>query len=189
MRTNVFSSGNDGNGIELVGDASGVTIVPNIAGLTTKGGAVLPNRGDGVLIDGSARHNPVGGSLVSVIPQNTLSGNDGYGLAITGSVYDNSVLDTFIGTDVLGTKALGNHKGSVLVGGRAHGNLTGNTGKPPVNLISGNTGTGVELSAATSGNRVTRNYIGLNRFRKPLRNSGKPIENQGHHNVISGNIT
>lgn len=77
-RTNVFS-GNTRNGIELAGRATGVTVDPNIVGLTTKGKTVLPNGGDGVLIDGSAHNNTIGGTLVSVIPQNTFSGNDGYG--------------------------------------------------------------------------------------------------------------
>jgi hypothetical protein len=36
VRTNVMS-GNRGNGIELAGNASGVTVDPDIAGLTTKG--------------------------------------------------------------------------------------------------------------------------------------------------------
>lgn len=53
-RTNVFS-GNRRNGIELAGGATGVTVDPNIVGLTTNGDAVLPNGGDGVLIDGLDR--------------------------------------------------------------------------------------------------------------------------------------
>ena len=187
VRTNVFS-GNAGNGIELAGNASGVTIDPNIVGLTTKGNAVLPNRGSGVLIDDSAHHNTVGGDTVSVIPQNTFSGNDGYGLLITGSAYGNCVFSTFIGTNVLGTQALGNHRGGVLIGGRAHGNSIGDTGQPPVNLISGNTGAGVWLSSGARYNRVIDNYIGLSRSRKPLRNGGAPIVNHGHHNVVKGNV-
>jgi hypothetical protein len=187
-RTNVFS-GNTGNGIEVAGHAHGVTIDPNIVGLTTKGNAPLPNGGDGVLIDGSAHHNTVGGNRVSVIPQNTFSGNDGYGLVITGSAYDNSVFKTFIGTDVLGTKALANAKGGVLISGHAHGNSIGNSGRTPVNLISGNSGTGVWLSAGTSYNRVLHNFIGVNRVRRPLRNSGKPVVNKGHHNLVKGNRT
>src|SRR5262249_2268262 len=60
VRTNVFS-GNTGNGIELAGHARGVTVDPDIAGLTTSGGAALPNGGDGLLIDGRARGNVIGG--------------------------------------------------------------------------------------------------------------------------------
>ena len=43
-----------------------------------------------------------------VILQNTFSGNEGYGLAITGRAHDNSVFDSFIGPDLAGLAALGN---------------------------------------------------------------------------------
>jgi hypothetical protein len=187
-QTNVFS-GNHGNGIELAGRATGVTVNPNIVGLTTKGNAVLPNRGDGVLIDGSAHQNTIGGDVASVIPQNTFSGNDGYGLVIVGSACGNRVFGAFIGTGVLGRKALGNDNGGVLIGGLAHDNSIGAFGYPPVNLVSGNGGTGVLLSRATSGNWVINNYIGLSRSGKPLRNRGKPVVNHGRRNVVRGNLS
>jgi hypothetical protein len=187
-RTNVFS-GNARNGIELSGDARGVTVDPNIIGLTTKGNAVLANGNDGVLIDGSAHDNTIGGDTASVIPQNTFSGNRGYGLVMMGSAYDNSVFSTFIGTNVAGLAALGNAKGGVLISGHANRNSIGNTGKPPVNLISGNTSSGVWLARGSIRNRVIDNYIGLSRFGKPLRNSGKPVVNDGHLNVVRGNVT
>jgi hypothetical protein len=187
-RTNVFS-GNTGNGIELAGNAHGVTIDPNIVGLTTMGNAPLPNGGDGVLIHGSAHLNTVGGDVPSVIPQNTFSGNGGYGLVIAGSAYGNTVFKTFVGTNVLGTLAVANAKGGVLIGGHASGNSIGNPSRRPVNLISGNFGTGVRLSAATSYNLVLHNFIGVSRLRKPLPNSGSPVVNNGRYNLVRGNRT
>jgi len=44
-----------------------------------------------VLIDGHAHRNVVGGTRRSVIPQDTFSGNKGYGLAIIGRAHDNRV--------------------------------------------------------------------------------------------------
>jgi hypothetical protein len=187
-RTNVFS-GNTENGIELAGNATGVTVDPNIVGLTTNGGAALPNDGDGVLIDGAAHGNTIGGTVASVIPQNTFSGNDGYGLVITGSAHDNKVFDSFIGTDVLGITALGNGDGGVLVSGQAYGNSIGNTSRAPVNLISGNSGNGVTLSAGTILNLVIDNYIGLGRLRLSLPNSGEPVVDSGLANLVIGNVT
>ena len=187
-RTNVFS-GNTRNGIELADGATGVTVDPNIVGLTTKGDAVLPNGGDGVLIDGWAHDNTIGGTVVSVIPQNTFSGNDGYGLVITGWAHDNSVFDSFIGPGVPGLTALGNHDGGVLVSGQAYGNSIGDTSKAPINLISGNSGNGVRLWTGTSHNRVLDNYIGLDRLGRSLRNSGEPVVNTGHKNLVKGNVT
>ena len=180
-------SGNRRNGIELAGNASGVTVDPNIVGLNTKGDGVLPNGGDGLLIDGTAHGNIIGGTLRSVIPQNTFSGNQGYGVVITGRAHDNRVFGSFIGTQILGVKALGNKEGGVLIAGHAYGNLIGLKTHRPANLISGNAGIGVTLSSGTLGNSVINNYIGLDRFGRYLRNSGRPIVNTGHHNTIRGN--
>jgi parallel beta-helix repeat protein len=188
VRTNVLS-GNKGNGIELAGNASGVTIDPNIVGLNTKGNGVLPNGGDGLLIEGTAHGNVVGGTLVSVIPQNTFSGNGGYGVVITGRAHDNHVFRSFIGTQLLGVKALGNKKGGVLIAGTATANLIGLTTLLPADLISGNTGIGVTLTPGTLRNAVINNYIGLNRLGRYLRNSGPAVVNVGRHNTIRGNWT
>lgn len=185
-RTNVFS-GNARNGIELAGDASGVTVDPNIAGLTTKGDAALPNGGDGLLIDGTAHDNIIGGSLRSVIPQNTFSGNAGYGLAIAGRAHHNRVFTGFIGTAIFGLKALANRHGGVLIGGGAYLNTIGLARTRAANLISGNTGNGVTLLAGTHNNSVISNFIGLDRIGRPLRNTGHPVVNMGHGNTIRGN--
>jgi parallel beta-helix repeat protein len=187
-RTNVFS-GNRGNGIELAGDASGVTVDPNIVGLTTKGDAKLPNGGDGLLIDGTAHDNVIGGTLVSVIPQNTFSGNSGYGVVIAGWAHNNHVFRSYIGTQILGVHPLGNKMGGVLLAGHAFYNIIGLIPDRPANLISGNTGIGVTLSSGTFQNYVLNNYIGLDRFGRLLPNSGRPVVNNGYLNTIMGNQT
>jgi hypothetical protein len=186
VRTNVMS-GNRRNGIELAGRASGVTVDPDIAGLDTSGKSPLPNGGDGLLLDGTAHGNVIGGSLRSVIPQNTFSGNKGYGIAILGRAHANRVFSSYIGAEILGVSALGNGKGGVLIGGTAYANVIGDRGRPPANLISGNTGNGVTLSRLTSLNLVIRNYIGLNRLGRRLPNSGRPVVNRGRRNVVTGN--
>jgi hypothetical protein len=185
-RTNVFS-GNRRNGIELAGNASGVTVDPDIVGLTTNGGSALPNGGDGILIRGTAHDNVIGGSRRSVIPQDTFSANGGYGVAIIGRAHDNAVFGAFIGTHLLGFKALGNQRGGVLIGGRAFRNSVGNARSRPSNLISGNTGNGVTLQAGTRRDRVINNYLGLDRIGRSLPNSGRPLVNRGRRNTIRGN--
>jgi hypothetical protein len=185
-RTNVFS-GNKRNGIEVAGHVFGVLIDPDIIGLTTNGSATLPNGGDGVLITGSAHGLTVGGSLVSVIPQNTFSGNRGYGVAITGQAFDIVVFKSFIGTKILGVKAFGNGKGGVLLGGTVSHVLIGFTHTSRSNIISGNTGNGVTLLAGTHDNAVLNNYIGADRFGAPLPNTGHQLVNMGHRNLIQGN--
>jgi hypothetical protein len=185
-RTNVFS-GNTRNGIEIAGRAWGVTVDPDIAGLDTDGTALLPNGGDGVLIDGAAHDNVIGGTLRSVIRQNTLSGNVGYGLAITGRAHDNQVFNSYIGPGILGLTALGNQKGGVLVGGGAYGNSIGNRVMRPSDLISANHGIGLTLLRGTHDNRVINNYIGLDRLGRRLPNAGRPVVNLGRRNRFSGN--
>jgi hypothetical protein len=189
VRTNVFS-GNRGNGIELAGNASGVTVDPDIVGLTTKGDAVLPNGGDGLMIGGTAHGNTIGGTLVSVIPQNTFSGNSGYGVVITGHAHNNVVDPSFIGTQILGVNALGNRMGGVLITDHAYSNLIGQREacRRP-NLISGNNGIGVTLTSNTRQNSVINNYIGLNRFAQALPNSGPPVVNTGHNTIAGNNQT
>ena len=190
FRTSV-SSGNRHNGFELAGNASGVTVEPVIAGLDTDGQALLPNGGDGLLIDGRAHDNVIGGTLRSVIRQNTFSGNRGYGLAIIGRAHDNQVVDSYIGTNILGLKALGNGRGGVLVAGTAYRNAIGAFGsKPPSNLISANRGNGVTLLRFTTFNRVVNNFIGLDATGlRRLPNAGRPVLNLGRHNVVRANRT
>jgi parallel beta-helix repeat protein len=188
VRTNVFS-GNRSNGIELGGNATGVTVDPDIAGLTTKGNAVLPNGGDGLRIDGTAHGNTIGGSLRSVIPQNTFSGNAGYGVAISGRAHGNRVLRSYIGTETLGLAALGNQKGGVLLTGHVYANVIGAINRRPANLISGNTGAGVLLRAGTTRNLVINNYIGLGRLGRRLPNTGRPVVDNGTRNIIRANRT
>jgi parallel beta-helix repeat protein len=189
VRTNVMS-GNRRNGIELGGNATGVTVDPDIAGLNTDGNATLPNGGDGLRIDGNAHGNVIGGTLRSVIPQDTFSGNSGYGIVITGRAHGNRVTTAFVGTAILGVNALANQRGGILVAGSAAGNSIGLARSPlPANLISGNRGIGVTLARGTRGNLVLRNFIGLNRFGRPLPNAGGAVSNAGLGNVVRGNRT
>jgi parallel beta-helix repeat protein len=195
VRTNVLS-GNIHNGLEIGGDARGVTVGPDIMGLNTEGNAVLPNGGDGLLVDGSAHGNIIGDYYHSVIPQNTFSGNLGYGVAIIGGAHDNEVINSFIGTDVLGITALSNQLGGIYVGSYAAHNRIGgsssNSKEPQKNLISGNVGNGVTLDAGSTYTSVIDNWIGLNRAgQQKLPNSKKPIavKKGSYHNHISGNVT
>jgi len=181
-------SGNGESGIVLDG-SSGNTLVDNRIGTNAADTAAIPNGGDGLWITQKARGNEIGGTLRSVIPRNTFSGNAGYGVVITGRAYDNHVFRSFIGTQLLGVKALGNKQGGVLISGDAHANLIGLATLTPADLISGNTGIGVTLTSGTQRNSVINNYIGLNRLDHFLRNSGAAVVNAGHDNTIRGNWT
>jgi hypothetical protein len=179
VRTNVFS-GNAANGIEIGGDASGVSVDPDVVGLNTVGNAVLPNTNDGLLIDGTAHDNAIGGYLVSVIPQNTFSGNLAYGVAIVGGAHDNQVFNSTVGASVSGLVGLGNRAGGVYIGGTATNNTIGGANADPTmpqsNIISANFGIGVTLGSGSSKSQILNNGIGRNRIGAPtLPNMGEPI--------------
>jgi hypothetical protein len=201
LQTNVVS-GNVNNGIELAGNASGVTIEPNMVGVNTIGMAALPNGNDGILIGGTAHANVIGGYTLSVIPQNTISANAGYGIAIIGQAYSNQIINSFIGTNVAGEAAVtassyqGNKLGGVYIGGTSTNDLIGGTGTNPAqpqrNLISGNSGNGVTLAAGTSFIQVIGNLVGVDRTAaNALPNLGVAIyvDPASTSDTVTGNTT
>jgi parallel beta-helix repeat protein len=201
LQTNVVS-GNLNNGIELAGNASGVTIEPDIIGLNTGGTAAVPNGNDGILIGGMAHGNVIGGYTVSVIPQNTISGNGGYGIAIIGQANGNQIIDSFIGTNVAGEAAVmaatyqGNKLGGVYIGGTSTNDIIGGSGGSPTqptrNVISGNTGNGVTLAAGTSSIQVVGNLVGVDRTgMNAVPNLGVAIyvDPASTSDTVSGNTT
>ena len=139
-----------------------------------------------------------------------ISGNQESGVYIYGSSATNNLLvSNLIGTDLTGTKALGNGDSGVIIADGASNNTIGGPSAGDANLISGNTYnstkvTGVELyGSGTTGNVVEGNLIGtdvtgkvslgnaadgLSIFGGASNNTiGGPTDRNG--NVISGNGT
>lgn len=193
VRTSVHS-GNMGNGIEISGNARDVLIDPMIAGLNTNGTEKLANGGHGLLIGGTANNITVGGNLQSVIPQNTFSGNNGYGIAIVDQAHNNHVLGSAIGSSVDRLSGLGNMAGGILLSTVGQGNLIGGVTTDPINpqanLISGNLGNGITLAFGLNGQSVIANEFGFDRFGLPtIPNAGQNIAiNATVGNVVRGNI-
>jgi hypothetical protein len=193
VRTNVFS-GNLGNGIRLAGDASGITIDPNIVGLDTVGNAPLPNGQDGLSISNTAHDITVGGYTESIIPQNTFSGNLGYGIALYGNVYNVNIFDNSVGYDVLKVRGIGNHAGGILYATSGSGNIIGGDSvdplQPSANYIGGNNGDGLILLYDSTGVAVLNNVFGLDRLGHLVApNLGQAIALDGSFgNSIVGNI-
>jgi titin len=140
----------------------------NFIGTDATGTKGIANDGAGVLIAADASGNVIGGT--SPGSRNIISGNAGNGVEIDGTAIGtqnadaNFVEGNYIGTDVTGLKALGNLNGVVIDDG-ASNNIIGGTEAGARNIISGNTGNGVEIDGTasgpqTSGNVVEGNYIG-----------------------------
>jgi parallel beta-helix repeat protein len=189
VQTNVFS-GNTHNGIEIGGNASGVTVEPNIVGLDTEGTALLHNGGDGLLIDGTAHNNTVGGSVFSVIPQNTFSGNLGYGIELGAQSFNNVVIASDVGTSSTGKTAMPNQKGGIIVDGTSHDDTIGGLQPGSGNLISGNIGNGVTLAAGTGFISVVHNTIGFDKSGQPLPNTGTQlvVDPGSTNDTVVGNV-
>ncbi|QJW96678.1 beta strand repeat-containing protein [Frigoriglobus tundricola] len=186
LRTNVIS-GNVGNGVHISGAATGVQVEEDIIGMNTNGQMPLGNGANGVLIDGTAHGNSIGGFQVSVITQNTISANGADGIAIVGSASANQVFHSFIGTNILGVTAFGNVGAGVFVGGSAQGTIIGGTDPFDQDVISSNGGGGIVLSGASQGTQVIGSLIGTDRTGlTALANRGNGISITSSDNQIGG---
>src|SRR5262249_33523548 len=138
-------SGNDGDGVVILGaSATGNSVQGNYVGTNAAGLAVpngQSNKSNGVTID-SAGGNLVGGAGNL---GNVISGNGLHGVLLTGTTVANTVRGNLIGTDKTGGVALPN------------GSTTGNLGQGvfvagssnqvigPGNVIAGNSLNGVRI--------------------------------------------
>src|SRR5262249_7551658 len=163
------------------------------------GTGAVPNL-QGVVIDGGAHDNQVGGVLPGT--GNLISGNNGPGVQITGSnTRNNRLRGNVIGTNVSGTAALANQGDGVLIDGAAQTNPVGGPTPAAGNLISGNSREGVEIYKTdvgglkdTRNNTVQGNVIGTDvSGTLPLPNLASGIfipfseDNLITGNLISGN--
>jgi hypothetical protein len=153
-------SANSGIGV-LVSSANNNTIQGNFIGTDVTGTNALGNGTEGIEITGGvASGNLVGGTTAAA--SNIISGNIDDGVVISAGpgqqVSSNAVQGNFIGTDVTGTKALGNLDGVQL---SANGNNTvGGTATGSRNIISGNNRDGVLMEGPETDSVVQGNFIG-----------------------------
>lgn len=150
-----------GSGIVISGPEArfnrieGNTIGTNFSGQDT---IESPNYSGLAILDGAC-HNTIGGS--SEGQGNLISGNRSIGLEMHLSD-SNRVIGNRIGTDIYGTRSVGNREAGIFLSSSA-GNEVGGTGVGEGNLISGNGGHGVWIDGAGSTeNRVVCNRIGTN---------------------------
>ena len=162
-------SGNASDGIEInSGTASpNNTVQGNLIGTTSSGTVLLRNDSNGVLINGSS-NNSIGGATATarnIITGGTAGTADG--VDIQDNASDNNVVaGNYIGTDISGTLDFGAGGDGVRLSGTGPdtntiGGSATTPGTAPGNVISGNTGDGVEITASgTTGNLVQGNLIG-----------------------------
>ncbi len=152
-------SGSGGRGVYLVGSGTiGTIVAGNKIGTDITGTIAVGNGNIGVVISQGASDNTIGGT--SPGSGNLISGNNG-GVSIDdGGTTGNVVAGNQIGTDITGTLALGNASYGVQIV-NAPDTTIGGSVSGDANLISGNTGDGIDLyGAATTGTIIAGNRIG-----------------------------
>jgi hypothetical protein len=153
-------SGNQQYGVRVTGAGTeNNTVSGNYVGTTANGAGALRN-GVGIRLETGASQNTIGGTIAQA--RNVVSGNGSVGVQIVGAgTSANAFAGNHIGTDPAGTGRLANGTGVRVTSG-ASANTIGGTTLGARNVISGNTGNGVEfLNAGTRDNTVAGNYIGV----------------------------
>jgi hypothetical protein len=161
-------SGNIHEGIFIIGNTGGGNgaynnlVEGNFVGTNPAGTAALANGASGVRLDGSARNNTVGGTTAAA--RNIISGNgqNGVFLAGTNTSGGNVIQGNYVGTDVTGTKPLGNGANGINLQSMFD-DIVGGTTAGAGNLISANKGRGIDvLGIGATGNLIQGNLIGTN---------------------------
>jgi CSLREA domain-containing protein len=164
----IFSAGNVVAGLALydmrkpinIFGANGNTVRGNFIGTNAAGTFATTVRDDaaaGVVMERGAKNNTIGGAAAA--DRNVISGNPARGVFVNESDTDaNNVVNNIVGLSPDGSRALPN---------RAHGidlNSGGANNLFRANVVSGNLGSGIEIShpyGDTRGNRVVDNVFGL----------------------------
>jgi hypothetical protein len=190
-RNIIAASGSGGfSGINING-SDGDLVEGNYIGTDEAGTAALGNVQNGISIFGGGASNTIGGTAVGA--GNLISGNGWDGVAIVGAgTTGNLVQGNLIGTDVTGTKSLGNVLPGVIVFDGATANTIGGDAAGDGNVISGNQNDGVVISGqGTDQNVVAGNFIGTDASgTAPLGNAyqGLDIDSGASDNTIGGQV-
>jgi hypothetical protein len=191
---NVIAGGDSAN-LFIQGSSSN-TVIGNFLGTNAAGTAALGGRIGVWFLDSPAQNNTIGGSAAA--DRNVISGNsiDGVDLDGTDGPIDNNVVQgNYIGTDVTGTKAVPNLQDGVAVTRGSSNNLIGGSTPGAGNLISGNSGNGVNIlsdgfagTGVSNQNAVEGNLIGTDATgSNPLGNGADGVRiGKSTNNAIGG---
>ncbi|MHB1558377.1 MAG: Ig-like domain-containing protein [Isosphaeraceae bacterium] len=144
------------------GSAGGTVVQGNLIGTDVTGTQALGNNGNGVLMN-SAGNNTIGGTSAGA--RNVISANGG-GLALYNTGASNNLIQgNYIGVDISGARALGNHGDGIYMADSG-GNTIGGTAQGAGNVISANGdpyygGSGILMTSQIAGyNVIQGNFIG-----------------------------
>lgn len=155
-------SGNGSTGMFLL-DGQGYTVQGNYIGMDASGTTAVPNAGSGAFIQGTSpviggtAGVSVGGNCTGAC--NLISGNTQTGLTASGGA---TVRGNYIGTDVTGLLDRGNGGAGMSSSTDSTVLTIGGATSDARNIISGNTGAGLNWADQGANNDVIQgNYIGV----------------------------
>ena len=153
-------SGNSAMAVWIRNSGANSNVVQNNYVGTNAAGTAALNNQNGIVVQGGAQNNTVGGTVAGA--GNVVAASNDKGIAVLDSgTTGNLVQGNFVGTNATATAAIGNTTVGVAIYGGAQNNTVGGTTASEVNVISGNAGVGLLLSdAGTSNNTVLGNFIG-----------------------------
>ena len=151
-------SGNDRNGVSdgsYAGSIGEDLIEGNLIGTDSSGTVAIPNGQNGV--DINTVGDTIGGTAAGA--GNVISGNDQYGIRLSGSASENVVKGNEIGTAKNGTSALGNSQDGIHIQDNASDNTVGGTVSAAGNIIEFNGGAGIAVGDSAQFNPILTNSI------------------------------
>ncbi len=151
-------SGNSLYGMLITGVSSAATIQGNYFGTDSLGSLTVGNGSLGLSIQSSSGDILIGG--LGSTAANVISGNGAFGINLLNSS-GVQVKGNLIGVDRSGYVDIGNENGGILLGGSTNNVLIGGSAEGEGNVISGNDGDGITISASAEYNVVSGNTIGL----------------------------
>lgn len=151
-------AGNGDRGIDIA-EASfptnGNRVLGNFIGTNVSGNSAISNNFAGIVIT-NADNNSIGDDVAGA--GNLISGNAGDAIFLDTGADDNSIQNNHIGTQADGTSPLPNSGHGILLSS-ANNNLIGGSGPGSGNVIAANSGDGVTIQIASSGNSILGNSI------------------------------
>jgi hypothetical protein len=146
-------SGNFRMGIFIGGGSISNLVQGNFVGVDATGTNALGNGSEGIRIVGGSgvTGNLIGGAIASA--RNIVSGNTADGIVVTFGPFGNVVQGNYVGTDVTGTRPLGNADG-IQISANGTNSVIGN-------VICANRQHGVLVESAEVNSLVQGNFIGV----------------------------
>ncbi len=149
-------TGNQGDGLDIENaGTTGIVVLGNDIGTNSYGQFGLGNTGSGINVGDGASGITIGGTTTA--SANVISGNDNFGIWITGGSSQVTVEGNQIGTTVNGSYGAGNSFSGIQIDSASVLNTISG------NVVSGNRNSGISLvGAGTSENLIQDNLIGTN---------------------------